>query len=51
MGEICNTYRGKEKCLYDFGGKTRRNETTINTQRWVDNIKIVLSEIEWGGVD
>ena len=28
----CGTNRGGEKCLQDFGGETRRDETTWNPQ-------------------
>jgi hypothetical protein len=50
MGRACNTYGGKEKCIEDIGGKARRKEATGKTKR-VDNIKMDLREIGWGGMD
>jgi hypothetical protein len=37
----------REKCIYDFGVKARRKETT----RWEDNTEMDLTEIVWGGMD
>jgi transcription termination factor 2 len=35
-----------------FVGKPRRKEITRKTRRrWVDNIKVVLRELGWGGMD
>jgi hypothetical protein len=42
---------GEEECIYDIVWKARRNETTRKTRRmWVDNIKMNLREIGWGGM-
>jgi hypothetical protein len=35
--------------MEDVGGKARRKETTRKTKKWVDNIKMDLREIGWGG--
>jgi hypothetical protein len=32
MGSACSTNGGKDKCLYDIGGKARRKETTKKTK-------------------
>jgi hypothetical protein len=29
MGGVCRKNGGKEKCIYDIGGKARREETTM----------------------
>jgi hypothetical protein len=44
MGRTCNTNGREEECIYDGPlGRRRR--------RWVDNIKMDLREIGWGGMD
>jgi hypothetical protein len=51
MGSACSTTE-EEECIQDTGGKARRKETLgRTTRRWVDNIKMGLREIGWGGVD
>jgi hypothetical protein len=43
---------GKEKCIYHIGGKARRKKTTRRRRRkWVENFKIHLRDIGWGGLD
>jgi hypothetical protein len=38
--------------LQDTDGKARRKETTRKSKtRWVNNIKIDLTEIGWDGID
>jgi hypothetical protein len=40
------------ECTQDIGGKSRIKETIGRRRRkWVDNIKIVLREIGWDGMD
>jgi hypothetical protein len=42
----CRTHGGDEKCIQNFGLKTRREETTLTTwRRWEDNIRMDLREI------
>jgi hypothetical protein len=37
---------GEEECIYDFGWKSGRKETTRKTKTWrVDNIKMDVTEI------
>jgi hypothetical protein len=43
---------GEKQCIYDIGGITRRKDTTMRPRsRWVDIIKIHLTEIGWDGMD
>jgi hypothetical protein len=44
---------GEKECIMDIGGKARRKKKPLGRprRRWVDNIKIVLGEIGWDGVD
>jgi hypothetical protein len=51
VGGACSPNGGKEKCVQVIGGKARGKKTTRPRRRWVDNIKIELSEIGWGEVD
>jgi hypothetical protein len=52
MGRACGTYRGEEKCVQGFGGKTEGTETTKRSRlRWVDNIKMDVTEIGRESVD
>jgi hypothetical protein len=32
MGRVCSMNGGEEECIYDIGGKARRNETTRKTK-------------------
>jgi glucose dehydrogenase len=45
MGNRKNAYR------ILMGKPERKRPLGISRRRWVDNIKIVLSEIGWGGMD
>jgi hypothetical protein len=36
--KACSAHRGKEECVWDFGRKARKKETT----RWEDNIETDL---------
>jgi hypothetical protein len=47
VGGACSPNGRKEKCVKVIGGKARGKETN----RLVDNIKMDLLEIGWGGVD
>jgi hypothetical protein len=52
VGGTCSPNRAKEKCVYVIGGRAREKELLGRPRRmWVDNIKIELLEIGWGGVD
>jgi hypothetical protein len=52
MDMTCNKNGGKEECIWVIGGKARRKETTARPiNRLVDNIKMDLREIGWGGKD
>jgi hypothetical protein len=51
MGRACNMRMRKKKCVQSFDYKTLRNISLLRLRcRW-DNIKIVLKEIVWEGVD
>jgi hypothetical protein len=41
----------EEESIWHIGGKTRRNELVRLERRWVNNIKMDLREIGWGGMD
>jgi hypothetical protein len=41
MDGACSTYGEKEKCMYDFGGETRRKENIRRSME--DNIKIGIN--------
>jgi hypothetical protein len=46
IGGACSMYRGKERCMQGFGGKTGDKETTWKTQEyWEDNIKMNSQEV------
>jgi hypothetical protein len=49
MSRAYSTQGGEEQFMYDFGGKARRKDTTRCSS--MDNNKMNLSEIGWGGVD
>jgi hypothetical protein len=43
---------GEKERVEVIGGKARGKETTRRTRRrWVDNIRMDLGEVGWGGVD
>jgi hypothetical protein len=43
---------GKEECNYDIGGKPDGKKPLGGPRcRWVDNIKMDLREIGWGGMN
>jgi hypothetical protein len=44
MGRVCSSNGDEEECIQVIGGHARR-------RRWVDNIKMDLREIGWGGMD
>jgi hypothetical protein len=51
MGMACSNHGEEEECIYVTGGKARRNETIKKTsRRWVDNIKLDLREVTFGGI-
>jgi hypothetical protein len=52
VGRECSITGGEEECMYDIGGKYRRNDTTgkKDERRWVDNIKSDLRGIERDGM-
>jgi hypothetical protein len=35
MGWTCGTYRGQERCMQGFGGKTCNNEITLEDWAWM----------------
>jgi hypothetical protein len=52
MGRACGSNGAEQELIYDIGGKARRKETTGRPRRrWVDNIKMDLSGIQWDGMD
>jgi hypothetical protein len=52
VGGACSPNGGKEKCVLFIGVKARGKESLGRPRRrWVDNIKIDLSEIGSSGVD
>jgi hypothetical protein len=54
MGRACSTNGGEEKRLLVIGRKARGRETTRKNMMWggggVDNIRMDLGEVVWGGV-
>jgi hypothetical protein len=52
MGRACNMNGGEEECIKDIGGKARGKEPLGKPRhRSVDNFKMDLREIGWGGMD
>jgi hypothetical protein len=52
MGRACSTNGNEKEWIQDIDVKVRRKESLGKSRRrWVDNIKINLREIEWGGMD
>jgi hypothetical protein len=52
MCRACSTHGGEEECIYDIGGKAEgKRPVGRPRRRWVDNIKMDLREIGWGGTD
>jgi hypothetical protein len=52
MGGKCSTHGRDEKCVENFGQKSRQDETTQRPRhRREDNIRIDLRETGWEGVD
>ena len=46
MGRTCSTYRGDERYIQGFGGKTRGEEPRGKRKStWEDNIKMDLREV------
>lgn len=46
IGWACGTYGTEERCIQDFGAKTRGKERPRSRRK--DNIKIRLQDIGWG---
>jgi hypothetical protein len=52
MGRTCSEDWGEEECIYDLGAKRERKRPVGRPRnRWVDNIKMNLREIGWGGMN
>jgi hypothetical protein len=52
VGGACNANGGEEDRIKVIGRKSRKKETTRKTKtRWMDNIKMDLVEMGFGGVD
>jgi hypothetical protein len=53
VGGECSLNGGKEKCIYRLlvGKPEGKIPLGRPRRRWVDNIKMDLLEIVWGGVD
>jgi hypothetical protein len=52
MGRECSTNGGEQECIYVIGGKPdgKRPLGTL-WHSWIDNIKMDLGEMGWGGMD
>jgi hypothetical protein len=52
MVRAYSTNGAEEECIYDFGGKTKRKETTRKPRlMWINNIKMVLRDgLIWTGL-
>jgi hypothetical protein len=50
MDGACSNNGGEEECIYITGKKAIGKETTRTTKTWVDNIRMDLGEVPWGGV-
>jgi hypothetical protein len=42
---------GEDECIWDIGGKAGKRPLGRLRRRWVDNIKMYLRGIGWGGMD
>ena len=51
MSGACSAYGGEERRIQGFGGETWEKETTWETLRWKDNIKMDFQEVGYGGMD
>jgi hypothetical protein len=51
MGGACGMHGRDKKCTHNFSEKIKRAETTQETQRWENNIKMDLKEIAYEGVE
>jgi hypothetical protein len=52
MGRACSTNGGKRNAYRILVGKLEENRSLGRPRRrWVDNTKIDLREIGWGGMD
>jgi hypothetical protein len=52
MCRACSTNGGEEECVQAIGRKARRKGAIGSPRcRLVDNIKMDLGEVGWGGVD
>jgi hypothetical protein len=50
MGRACSTNGGEVECILVVKPKGKR-QLRRPRRRWLDNIKMDLREIEWGGMD
>jgi hypothetical protein len=50
-GRSCSTHVEEQKGLYNFGGKARGLGVCVCVCVWKNNIKIILKEIVWVGMD
>jgi hypothetical protein len=51
LARACSAHR-EEEFMYEFGGKARKKSPLGRPRRrWVDNNKMDLREIGWGGTD
>jgi hypothetical protein len=48
MGRVCSTYGEKRNAYRILMGKSTLRKPR---RRWLDNVKIGLREIGWGGMD
>jgi hypothetical protein len=52
MGGACRTSGGEEEHVYVISGEPEGKRPVERTRcRWMDNVKIDLGEIGWGGLD
>jgi len=52
MGGACSAYGGEESLIQGFGGEIWGKGTTWEPRRrWEDNVKMVLQEVGYGGMD
>jgi hypothetical protein len=52
MARACSKNGGEEECIYGIVGESEGKRPLGRPRRiWVDNVKMDIREIGWGGMD